>query len=346
MFFQLVQMQKKLIALLVLFVSFASHAWTPKAMKIWDNDNYSAFTSLCKFKGKYFCAFREAGSHIYEKDGSAHGQIRVLVSGNGRKWKSSAVLSIDGTDLRDPKLSVGSDGRLMLIMGGSYYSDWSFLGRTTHVAFSDDGAKWTAPQKVRIKAGYVEPDNWIWRVTWYEGSGYGVSYSSSSSDLSLLKTRNGIDWEPVSSFTCGDFPNETTLKFTDGGEMVMIVRCDGENDSRAYWGKSSYPYSSINFRPLDFRIGGPDMMLLKNGKVIVAGRSYDEGKTCKTSIWVGDLDGCFKKVMDLPSGPYGDTSYPGLSIECNRLWITWYACVDAGTSDIWFLKIPLSSIMN
>lgn len=339
-------MQKKLIVLLTLFVSVASHAWTPRAVKIWDNDNYSAFTSLCKYKGKYYCAFREAGSHIYEKDGSAHGQIRILVSRNGRKWKNSAVLTVEGTDLRDPKLSVGPDGKLMLIMGGSYYSEWTFQGRTTHVAFSEDGSSWTAPQKVRIKTDYAEPDNWIWRVTWYEGTGYGVSYSSSSSNLYLLKSKNGIDWEQLSLFTCGDFPNETTIRFTDDGEMCMIVRCDGENDSRAYWGKSSYPYTSVNLQPLDFRIGGPDMLLLDGGKVIVAGRSYDKGMPCRTSIWTGTLNGDFTKVLDLPSGMHGDTSYPGMIVKGNKLLITWYAGIDEGTADIWFSKIPLSRIVN
>ncbi|MAD80997.1 MAG: hypothetical protein QGF59_25915 [Pirellulaceae bacterium] len=46
-----------------------------------------------------------------------------IVSDNGDRWESAALIAEDGIDLRDPKLSIMPDGWLMLIMGGSVYDD-------------------------------------------------------------------------------------------------------------------------------------------------------------------------------------------------------------------------------
>ena len=97
-----------------------------KVNRIWESEKHCAFTSLTRFEGRYYVAFREAGSHIFEADGSARGQIRILESRNGRKWKPVACLSKEGYDLRDPSLSVTPDGRLLVSMGGSIYVDRTY----------------------------------------------------------------------------------------------------------------------------------------------------------------------------------------------------------------------------
>ena len=61
------------------------------------------------------------------------------------------------------------DGRLMLIMGGSVHDDkGTYQTRSPRVAFSQDGHKWTEPQKL------LAEDHWLWRVTWHNGKGYSV----------------------------------------------------------------------------------------------------------------------------------------------------------------------------
>ena len=62
-----------------------------KVQKIWDNGNHCAFTSLVKFKGKYYCSFREGESHIFDKQGKAEGKVRIIVSKDGKKWTSAAL---------------------------------------------------------------------------------------------------------------------------------------------------------------------------------------------------------------------------------------------------------------
>ena len=99
-----------------------------KVNRIWDSEKHCAFTSLTRFGGRYYVAFREAGSHIFEADGSARGQIRILESRNGRIWKPVACLSKEGYDLRDPSLSVTPDGRFEQIAVLPSGGDTSYPG--------------------------------------------------------------------------------------------------------------------------------------------------------------------------------------------------------------------------
>ena len=133
--------------------------------KIWDRGAHNAFTDLIRFEGQWFCTFREGLSH----GGGDDGRVRVIVSSDGERWESAALLRETGVDLRDPKLSQTPDGRLMLVSGGSIYDGDRYLTRAPRVAFSRDGRHWTAPQRV------LAEDHWIWRVTWHKGRGYAVS---------------------------------------------------------------------------------------------------------------------------------------------------------------------------
>ena len=115
-----------LIVFCLLIVSMASitaQKYEVSVKKIWDNGSHCAFTSLIKYKGKFYCSFREGETHIFDRKGNAEGKVRILVSEDGEEWKSVALMYKPEYDLRDPKLSVTPDGRLMVIIGGSIYKD-------------------------------------------------------------------------------------------------------------------------------------------------------------------------------------------------------------------------------
>lgn len=79
--------------------------------RIWgDGSTHCAFTSLVEHKGRYYCAFREGFSHIFNEKGEADGKIHIISSSDGDKWETETVLSRTGYDLRDPKLSVTPKG--------------------------------------------------------------------------------------------------------------------------------------------------------------------------------------------------------------------------------------------
>src|SRR5438093_13765164 len=77
--------------------------------KIWDRAPHNAFTDLVRFKGRWFCVFREGAAHA-----SPDGALRVITSKNGADWTSAALLTYGGADLRDAKITVTADRRLML----------------------------------------------------------------------------------------------------------------------------------------------------------------------------------------------------------------------------------------
>src|SRR5687767_7676252 len=82
--------------------------------KIWDAGPHNAFTSLVRFNGAWFCAFREGKGHV-----SPDGAARVLTSADGETWASAARLTNPAADLRDPKLCITPDNRLMLTCAGA-----------------------------------------------------------------------------------------------------------------------------------------------------------------------------------------------------------------------------------
>jgi hypothetical protein len=135
--------------------------------KIWDQGKHNAFTDLTRWNDRWYCAFREGDAHV-----GGDGKLRVLTSADGKAWESAALLAEDGIDLRDPKLSVTPDGRLMVVAGGSVYKGRTLLGRQPRVAFSTDGKEWTPTRRVLTEG------EWLWRVTWHGGKAYGVSYNA------------------------------------------------------------------------------------------------------------------------------------------------------------------------
>ena len=216
-------------AVLLVCTSLPATAAPPTAKlisvkKIGDQAPHCAFTDLAFWKGHFVCAFREGRAHV-----ATDGKIRILSSPDGETWSPSALLTLEGFDLRDAGLSVTPDDRLMLIGGAAPRKNEKDLVPTgSFVAFSDDGIKWTKPQIVS------EPGRWLWRVNWHDGKAYGISYSSfrgrhsGASHTSLLVSDDGIQYrELVPKLFDEGTPTEATVRFDDDGTMYCLQRRDG-----------------------------------------------------------------------------------------------------------------------
>src|SRR5438128_2355705 len=77
--------------------------------KIWDQAPHNAFTDLIRFRGEWLCVFREGKAHV-----SPDGSLRVIASPDGKTWTSAALITSPTGDLRDAKITVTPDSRLML----------------------------------------------------------------------------------------------------------------------------------------------------------------------------------------------------------------------------------------
>jgi len=319
---------EKVMKRLSLFVSIliclsCSQAPDVSVEKIWDNE-YSSFPSIEQFNGKYYVSLREAKSHVFDENGKANGKARILVSADGREWASAALLEKDGYDLRDPKLSVTADGRLMVIMGGSVYEDRKLVRMEPQVSFSGDGVNFSDPAPVSFE-GLDEPldREWIWRVTWYDGIGYGATYGGHH--FSLLQTEDGIRYRKVCDLGISreNCPGESTIRFARDGRMYMMIRCDC-GDRLGRWGWSDYPYVDWEWSEMNFSLGGPDFIFMNDGTLYAGSRYYFKGGNCKTMLLRGTKEGNFDELYLLPSG--GDTSYPGFLETKDELWMVYYSC--------------------
>ena len=199
--------------------------------KVWDYAPHNAFTDLIRFQDQWYLSFREASSHAVSGDGD----VRVLRSSDGTTWESVALLDYGPEwDMRDGKLNVTADGRLMLNTAAAP------LAATNHrqslAWFTDDGTDWSdGPYTVG------EYDWWLWGVTAHPTSGdvYGVGYGPINTHprtTRLYKSSDGINYATiVPTLTAEPETGETALLFRDDGSAVALVR-DNTGVERSFRG--------------------------------------------------------------------------------------------------------------
>lgn len=285
--------------------------------KIWDAAPHNAFTDMCRFQDRWYCVFREGKTHA-----GTVGKIRVLVSTDAVTWEDGGLIAERGVDLRDPKLSITSDNRLMLLMGGSRIKKGLYVDRQNRVSFSTDGGRWESLRPI------LDNGDWLWRLDWYQGRGYGVSYRLKNSriwELYLFTTPDGINYEALGKLPVKGKPNETTLRFSDSGTLYALVRREG-GDALGYWGTSKSPYRAWSFSSLGIRLGGPNFIFLNHGEPLIGSRILRKprGKPIEARMVLGTLElGVFVPRWELPSG--GDCSYPGMATWGGKLYISYYS---------------------
>ena len=77
------------------------------------------------------------------------------------------------------------------------------------------------------------------------------------------------------------------------------------------------------------------MLQLPNGQFLAAVRLYDNRH--RTSLcWIDERGGTVEEVLTLPSG--GDTSYAGMVLQDDILWISYYSSHEKKTS-IYLAKV-------
>lgn len=315
--------------------------------KIWDKGAHNAFTGLARFKGKWYCSFREGAQHRGRPDGIGNGQIRVLSSSDGLEWTSAALLSWDGGDLRDPQLTVTHDGLLML--NGSVRFHPALPDgpvRKSITWLSSDGKNWDGPY--HDESGI---DTWRWSVTWHGANAYCFGYSGKDQGGHLYRTEDGKYWVsvednvfPVSEDGRG---NEASLAFTPEGVAYSLLRRDPVDYDAgragnvpaafAMLGTARPPYKEWSWKNIGTRMGGPKLFRLSDGRFAAVVRLYDGRR--RTSVgWIDTEDGSWTECLELPSG--GDTGYPGIVEYEGVLWVSYYSSHEGKTA-IYLAKVHL-----
>ena len=323
-----------LAAALAIFGSMTARAAEPPGIrlvevrKIWDAAPHNAFTDLVRFRGRWWCAFREGTGHV-----NYHGKLRVIVSDDGKEWRSAALMRAVFADLRDAKLSVTPAGQLMLYGAAAMHPPIQFRHQTV-AWFSSDGKEWSEPVKI------ADPDYWLWRITWHKGKAYGFGYGTRANNRSirLYTSANGRKFDLLADNVVTEgYPNETSIVFAPDDTAYCLLRRDGPG-ATGLLGTARPPYRQWQWKDLGAKIGGPHMVRLDDGRLLAVVRLYD--KKVRTSVcWIDPETGKLTEALPLPSG--GDCSYAGIVLDDSGvIWISYYSSHEGKTS-IYLAKIQL-----
>lgn len=300
---------------------FGQTAELMEVRRIWDRAPHNAFTDLVRHGDWLYCVFREGAAHV-----SPDGALRVIRSRDGAVWEAAARIESGEGDLRDAKITVTPDGRLMLA-GAIAYPEGAPVRHRSLVWFSRDGANWTDAQAV------ADPNYWLWRITWQGAKAYGIGYLTEKDRRGVrLYEGDGKAFRPwIDDLGIEGYPNESTIRFDADGVAHCLLRRDpwkGAPDT-ALLGRSPPPYREWTWRDLGVRVGGPDFEIVQKGSGVAVVRLYDGGP--RTSICALDLDGAeLREILRLPSS--GDSSYAGIVRDGAQLWISYYSSHEGKTS--------------
>jgi hypothetical protein len=295
--------------------------------KIWDRSPHNAFTDLVRFDANWFCVFREGTAHV-----SPDGALRVITSKDGKDWVSAALVTRPDSDLRDAKLTITPDHRLMLTGAAALHQPAPFKHQSL-AWFSKDGQEWSEPVKIG------DPNVWLWRVVWHRKTAYSIGYDTAAERFVRLYTSgDGRQFDTLVPHLFGDGgPNETALIFRPDESALCLLRRDG-NPGSAKLGSARPPYTDWQWKDMGVKIGGPLMILLPDGRVVAAVRLYD-GAVRTALAWLDADSGKLTEFLKLPSG--GDTSYAGLVWEDELLWVSYYSSHE-GKACIYLARVRIA----
>lgn len=333
------------------------------------------FPDLIRFKGKWYCAFREAETHGNHPSGRG----RIITSDDAKDWESAAVLDWDCGDVREPKLSITPEGDLMVNTSvyfvsrepredGNYYQ-LDPLGTVLNLTDNDresgvaqQSVTWLSSDGKNWSSAFACPtgvNGWRWDVTWHNGMGYSISQWGKDTAGTLFRTRDGKRWRVLAAAIFpDDHAGEGALAFGDDDTAYCLLR--GNNRKKVFIGVSSAPYYQnwewtcphVDYGPddggpgpaedvLGVGLGGPKLVRLEDGRLLGAGRALGPGRK----------DGHATLFLVDPKGPlltfvaeFDGTTYPGVVEYEREIWVTY---VDSRChQDIWEVHLGKVQVPN
>jgi hypothetical protein len=143
----------------------------------------------------------------------------------------------------------------------------------------------------------------------------------------------------INPLVTGLYPNETVLLFRPNSDLLALTRRDPEPPSSftpipALLGRAAPPYAQWSWAETNYGIGGPDMVELADGRIVVGARLYTPSRRTAL-LWLDPQTATMTEFLGLPSG--GDTGYPGIIVRDDELWVSYYSSHE-GKSSIYLAK--------
>jgi hypothetical protein len=274
---------------------------------VYDDGRHNAFTDLQRWRSAWWVTFRNGTDH-----GSPDGDVLVLRSEDVENWETTVRLDT-GLDDRDPKL-LATDDTLFC-----YFANRQDGIFHSQVATTTDGRAWTEPLPI------YEERVWLWRPRHAGGRFWCAAYAvpehrdRSTWYVDLLTSTDGVAWEKQSTVARENCPNECDL-WTDQDKMMHVISRREDGPRTALLAEGPPPYGEWQHTDLEVTVQAP-VVLPEGAGVWIAGRGI-EGGAARTMLW-RLADGVVHHALTLPSG--GDTSYPGLLRDGERLLMSYYS---------------------
>jgi hypothetical protein len=296
-----------------------------EVQRIWGRAPHNSDSDLLRFKGRWYCAFREAPSAE-----STHGTVRVLSSADGERWQSAAHFTLAESDLRDPGLSVTPDRRLMLTAVA--IPDRAGSACQSLAWFSSDGRDWAS----QVEAG--TPGMWLGSTIWRNGRAYNLGYGGDGRRMARIYTGvDGLQYGTLVTDLAGHGdPAEGSLLFLSDDTALCVLRREYK-EAHTMLGRARPPYRAWTWKDLGFQLAEPRALDLPDGRFIVAGRMTD-GKPRTALCWLDAEAGTLKEFLALPSS--GEAGSPGLAFHDGLLWVS-YASAHEGKPGIYVTRVKL-----
>lgn len=323
-----------------------------KIRKVFDNGKHNAFTSLARWQGRLYLAFRSAENHANAD--APEGVITVLASDDdGVSWESVATLTgLYGMDLRDAKL-LATPERL-------YLHTFEYQGRDRRdamVTWTEDGRTFVPVQRALEEENHV-----VWWPVYHNGRyfGAGYRYHGNKRDIRsvLFASDDGEAWRVQSLVYDVPWANESVLIMEEDDSATVLVRNDGQrldppaSNGHPVLARAQAPYQAWTYAELNRRLSGLGLVKVEEGYFLAArDHAQDEVRTACFLIPDGVTESQFEPehLFTLPSG--GDTSYAGFVKEGRRILMSYYSSHEyetagKGPACIYIAEFDLDDVLS
>jgi hypothetical protein len=248
---------------------------------VYSDGRHNAFTSLVKWKDRYWLSFRNATHHR-----SHDGRILVISSPDLKQWSKPVVAIDTPADDRDPKLVMFND-RLFVATGSHVrtFGDEAHLDGQINVtqmhstlSATSDGIKWDKPWVVRPEFHF------IWGLLTHGGRMYAAERKAKTTTVNgveqrdyasnLLRSDDGHQFELVSEMSHERDSSEPAMAFLDDGRLIVFLRHDLDHYPEILL--ADPPYTQWQ-KVLDFpfKCNGPSLGLVGD-TIVISGRAFYE----------------------------------------------------------------------
>lgn len=297
---------------------------------VWTSNQYSAFTDIRKFRGKYYIAFREAADHI-AYNFSQRGVINIMASEDCKTWEKVLTIEDSNKDLRDPHFCVNAAGDELYVYtaafnpsGNAGFFPAPYTTKRSVITLSADGKpQATAPDNVKM-GSYSR--YWLWGVTRKGNGYYGTAYGGRVEDGGVkeaypavfMHSDDGVNFEYVSALPAQG--NECSVCFSDDRAYVFVRSVEGYDICHVCWADPPYTsWNKLNVRDMTMECPAT---VFHNGLILLCVRGYKGHGIPLYSFdpSTKDLD----LITDICPDAPADSAYPGIEIADGRLHISYY----------------------